>query len=245
MQTQAPLREEAVSAPSRHSWRAVITEREAMGTSIWGCAGGTGRVEGIGKGRRQIAFMKSVSPTSGSQMCHPWGFAGWGVFTRALEDGNNCGKRERQAGGRKEGREGGRGKGGREGGEMEGVTEGSYNRCLQRSVKWSEAKVTQSCLTLCYPMDNTVRGILQARILEWGRFSLLQGIFPTLQVDSLTAEPQGKPKNTGVGSQSLLQGIFPYCRQIPYQLSHQGSPKEVWDAGNWTLQSVKSQTCFN
>ena len=29
-----------------------------------------------------------------------------------------------------------------------------------------------------------------------------------LQADSLPAEPQGKPKNTGVGSQSLLQWIF-------------------------------------
>ena len=32
---------------------------------------------------------------------------------------------------------------------------------------------------------------------------------PTLQVDSLPAEPQGKSKNTGVGSLSLLQQIFP------------------------------------
>ena len=31
---------------------------------------------------------------------------------------------------------------------------------------------------------------------------------PALQVDSLPAEPQGKPKNTGVGNLSLLQGIF-------------------------------------
>ena len=31
---------------------------------------------------------------------------------------------------------------------------------------------------------------------------------PTFQVDSLPAEPQGKPKNTGVGSLSLLQQIF-------------------------------------
>ena len=31
---------------------------------------------------------------------------------------------------------------------------------------------------------------------------------PTLQVDSLSAEPQGKPKNTGVCSLFLLQGIF-------------------------------------
>ena len=48
---------------------------------------------------------------------------------------------------------------------------------------------------------------------------------PPLQADSLPAEPQGKPKNTGVGSLSLLQGIFLtqgsnlgllHCRQILY-----------------------------
>ena len=32
---------------------------------------------------------------------------------------------------------------------------------------------------------------------------------PALQADSLSAEPQGKPKNTGVGSLSLLQGNLP------------------------------------
>ena len=83
-------------------------------------------------------------------------------------------------------------------------------------------------------MDYTVHGILQARILE----SFLSprdlpnpGIeprSPTVQVDSLLAEPPGKPKNTGVGSLSLLQKIFPtqeskwgllHCRQILYQLS--------------------------
>ena len=57
-----------------------------------------------------------------------------------------------------------------------------------------------------------------------------------LQVDSLPAEPQGKPKNTGVGSLSFLQQIFPtqesywgllHCRWILYQLSYQGSP---WEA---------------
>ena len=31
----------------------------------------------------------------------------------------------------------------------------------------SEVKVAQSCLTFCDPMDYTVHGILQARILEW------------------------------------------------------------------------------
>ena len=32
---------------------------------------------------------------------------------------------------------------------------------------------------------------------------------PTLQADSLSSEPSGKPKNTGVGCHALLQGIFP------------------------------------
>ena len=35
---------------------------------------------------------------------------------------------------------------------------------------WSEVKVAQSCLTLWDPMDYTVHGILQARILEWVAF---------------------------------------------------------------------------
>ena len=51
---------------------------------------------------------------------------------------------------------------------------------------------------------------------------------PALQADSLPAEPQGKPKNTGVDSLSLLQQIFLtqelnwdllHCRQILYQPS--------------------------
>ena len=48
----------------------------------------------------------------------------------------------------------------------------------------------------------------------------------------LPAEPQGKPKNTGVGNLSLLQQIFLtqelnqgllHCRWILYQLNYQGS----------------------
>ena len=103
-----------------------------------------------------------------------------------------------------------------------------------------EVKVIQSCPILYNPMDYTVHGILHVRILEWAAFPFSRGLpnpgiklrSPVLQVDSLPAEPQGKPKNTGVGSQSLLQGIFLtqesnwsllHCRQILYQLSYQGS----------------------
>ena len=105
-----------------------------------------------------------------------------------------------------------------------------------------KVKVAQSCLTLCNPMDYTVHEILQARILEWVAVPLSRGLpnpgiaprSPSSHADSLPAEPQGKPKNTEVGSLSLLQQIFLtqeanqgllHCRQILYQLSYEGSPK--------------------
>ena len=48
----------------------------------------------------------------------------------------------------------------------------------------SESEVTQSCPTLCDPVDcsppgSSVHGLLQARILEWSCHTLLQGIFKT------------------------------------------------------------------
>ena len=94
-----------------------------------------------------------------------------------------------------------------------------------------KVKVTQRCLILCDPMDYIVKvyGILQASILGWVAFPYSPGSSqprsPTLQADSLLAEPQGKPKNTGVGNLSLLQWIFPtqelnqsllHCRWILY-----------------------------
>ena len=71
-----------------------------------------------------------------------------------------------------------------------------------------KVKVTQSCMTLCDPMES---------LLPHG-----------------VSSPWNSPgQNTGVGSLSLLQGIFPTqglnpgllnCRWILYQLSHKGSP---------------------
>ena len=89
-------------------------------------------------------------------------------------------------------------------------------------------------------MDYTVHGILQARILEWVAFPFSRGSsqprdqprFPTLQVESLPAEPQGKPKNTGGLSLSIPSpvalpdpGIEPGSPSLQadlYQLSYQG-----------------------
>ena len=92
-------------------------------------------------------------------------------------------------------------------------------------------------------MDYTVYGILQARILEWVVFTFSrrssqtrdQTRSPTLQTNSLPAEPQGKPKNTGVSNLSipspvdlpdpkLNRGLLHY-RQTLYQLSYKECEK--------------------
>ena len=71
-------------------------------------------------------------------------------------------------------------------------------------------------LTLRDSMDCLVHETLQARILECVAFPFSRGSSQPrdrievsgLWEDYLPAEPQGKPKNTGVGSLSLLQQIF-------------------------------------
>ena len=91
--------------------------------------------------------------------------------------------------------------------ESEGRLWGSLSRSHEHS---TSVLVAQLCLTLCDLIDcsppgslwDSVHGILQVRILEWGCHSLLQGIFPT---------------------QKLNLGLL-HCRQILYHLSHQGSP---------------------
>ena len=82
----------------------------------------------------------------------------------------------------------------------------------------SEVKVTQSCSTVCDPMDYIYS--------SWN----------------------SPGQNTGVGSLSLLQGIFPtqglnpglpHCRQILYQLSHKGSPRIL----EWVACPFSSGSC--
>ena len=78
-----------------------------------------------------------------------------------------------------------------------------------------KVKVAQSCLTLCNPMDCPWNFLGQNTGV--GSLSFCQGNLPnpgieprspTLQADSLPTEPQGKPKNIGMGSLSFLQQIF-------------------------------------
>ena len=64
-------------------------------------------------------------------------------------------------------------------------------------VKWKSL----SRVWLCDPMDYTIHGILQARILDWVAFPFSEDLpnpgieprSPALQADSLPAEPPGKP----------------------------------------------------
>ena len=79
--------------------------------------------------------------------------------------------------------------------------------------KKSEVKLAQSCPTLCDPLD-----ILQARIPEWVAFPFpspgdlpnpgIKHRSPALQVDSLPAEPPGKPQTNLIPT------------QLPASLSH-------------------------
>ena len=71
----------------------------------------------------------------------------------------------------------------------------------QTRMKWLKVKVAQLCLTLCNPMNCTVHGILQARILmwvasqprDWTQVSRITGRFFTSWA---TGEAQGKWLNT-------------------------------------------------
>ena len=83
-----------------------------------------------------------------------------------------------------------------------------------------QSESRSSHVRLCDPMDYTVHGILQARILV-GSLSLLQGIFPTLG------------SNSG----------FLNCRQILYQLSHKGSPEEANQDQQETLGRWSRSNC--
>ena len=84
------------------------------------------------------------------------------------------------------------------------------------SVQFSS--VTQSCPTLCNPMNcslpgSSVLGILQARILEWVAISFSRG--------------SSQPRN--------WTQVYPHGRQMLYQLSYVGSPSRIRVKVKWRL----------
>ena len=87
-----------------------------------------------------------------------------------------------------------------------------YRRCQgqealrQHNSACVRARSSQSCLTLCDPVDcsppgSSVHGILQARVLEWVAILFSRDLSdpgiepgsPVLQADSLPSEAPGKP----------------------------------------------------
>ena len=103
--------------------------------------------------------------------------------------------------------------------------------------------VTQSCPTLCDPMDcsppgSSVHGDSLGKNTRVGFLCPppedlpnpgIKPRSPALHVDSLPSKSPGKPTDTGVGSLSLLQGLFPtqgsywgllHFRTILFELSY-------------------------
>ena len=90
--------------------------------------------------------------------------------------------------------------------------------------------VAQPCLTLCDPLDcslsgASVRGILQARILQWAiPFSRgssdpeTEPGSPELKADSLPPEPAGMPANDYTCIHSLGNRVHIYCLYVGIQL---------------------------
>ena len=112
-----------------------------------------------------------------------------------------------------------------------------------------KVKVIQPYLTLNY----TVHGILQARILEWvavpfSRRMSHPGIeprSPTLQADSLPAEPQKKPKTkSNEGLNSLFMKVKEESQKAGLKLNIQktkitaSGPITSWQIDGETMETV-------
>ena len=72
------------------------------------------------------------------------------------------------------------------------------DKTLGTSKLESESEVTQSCPTLCDPMDcslsgSSVHGIFQARVLEWGAFSTYVYAQHLVFIEYLSARHSARP----------------------------------------------------
>ena len=94
-----------------------------------------------------------------------------------------------------------------------------------------EREVAQSSPTLCNPMDCSlpgfsIRGIFQARVLEWVAISFSRGSSPprdrtqvsALQTDALPSEPPGKPYMQLAAAAKSLQSCPTLCNPMDCSL---------------------------
>ena len=121
-----------------------------------------------------------------------------------------------------------------------------YKLCIQRMKWWNEVILSIFViLTTIYNLK-TFKSVSPAWLSPRVQICIPKCSNPGIEPRPpgiagrfLPTEPQGKPKNTGVGSLSLLQQTFLIqelnwgllnCRQILYQVSYQGSPKWYVDS---------------
>ena len=121
-------------------------------------------------------------------------------------------------------------------------------------IKTRYLKVAQSCLTFCHPMDIQSMEFSKAEYWSGQPFPFpgdlsnpeIEPRHPTLQVDYLSTEPPGNPKNTGVGSLYLSPrdpnpGIKPRSSALQvYSLPAEplGKPKNTGDSRLSLLQQI-------
>ena len=115
------------------------------------------------------------------------------------------------------------------------VTFKIYTLYMLHTCVWKvKVRVTQSYPTLWDPIDYTVHGILQAKILEWVAFPFSRGSSQPRDWTQVSRIAGGFFTSWAL---SLLQWIFPtqesnwgllHWEQILYQLRHQGSPINVY-----------------
>ena len=117
------------------------------------------------------------------------------------------------------------------------------------------AKLLQSCLTLCNPVDHSlpdssVHGILQARILEWVAMPSCRGSSPPLTSPALAGKfCQSLMSPALAGDQTRISYVSCIGRQVLYHLHHPGNPHIAAPSDNSSVKSCISfrkeqKSCF-
>ena len=119
-----------------------------------------------------------------------------------------------------------------------------------QELNWKvKVKAAQSCQTICHPMDYTVHGILQARILEWVAFPFFRGSFQPRDRTQVfhvtggffTSWATGKPgSRLGVANSSTLKEKTGHDEFSPVRRILQ--EKLVSESGFWSVSVRQSNS---
>ena len=101
-----------------------------------------------------------------------------------------------------------------------------------------KVKVTQLCLTLCDPMDYTVHGILQARMLEWVAFPFSRG----------SSQPRDRTQISCIAGKLFNPTyclVKLYCINFNIKSFKSGSPFVFLNHLPGSNSIIKSKDCLN